>query len=347
MGSEFHWTDRYLGTASVPPEPPTAQYYATATAALRTLVAGLPGAPAVHLPSFYCLAVAESLLAAGIRVAWYPMVPGAEPQVGAWRPGDVVVLAGLFGAAVRHPPALERVVVVEDHTHDPDAVGARESTADFCLASLRKTLPLPDGAVVWSPRGLAVPPPEPGPSRGGTLKLSAMRMKAAWLAGGGGTKDRFRAIQVGAEETITDGASAPTGFTLAALPRLDRRGLRAQRARNAARLRSALTGCDAPWRILETTVAGEVPFHLQLVCAGGEGRDDLRRFLGEHGVYAAVHWPQPWRGIDTGDPRARSLAARILTLPTDHRYEARDMDRLAAIVHAYPARTRVGAGADL
>ena len=46
-------------------------------------------------------------------------------------------------------------VVVEDHSHDPSSPWAASSSAHYAVASLRKTMPLPDGGVLWSPQGLA------------------------------------------------------------------------------------------------------------------------------------------------------------------------------------------------
>ena len=42
-------------------------------------------------------------------------------------------------------------ILVEDHAHDPASAWATTSTADYAFSSLRKTLPVPDGAILWSP----------------------------------------------------------------------------------------------------------------------------------------------------------------------------------------------------
>jgi hypothetical protein len=65
---------------------------------------------------------------------------------------------------LRTPPDLELpegVEVLEDHSHDPVSAWAEQSSADFCLASLRKTLPINDGGALWSPVGHRLPPAPP------------------------------------------------------------------------------------------------------------------------------------------------------------------------------------------
>jgi malonyl CoA-acyl carrier protein transacylase len=48
-------------------------------------------------------------------------------------------------------------------------------------------------------------------------------------------------------------------------------------------------------------------------------------------VYCPVHWAD---AAESGSKRARELAERILTIPTDWRYSAADMARIAALVRA-------------
>jgi hypothetical protein len=41
-------------------------------------------------------------------------------------------------------------LLVEDHSHDPFSPWAVGSSADYAFCSLRKTLPVPDGGLLWS-----------------------------------------------------------------------------------------------------------------------------------------------------------------------------------------------------
>ncbi len=78
------------------------------------------------------------------------------------RAGDAILAVDYFGA--RHGAAWrafqagrQDTLLIEDHSHDPQSTWATSSTADYAFASLRKTMPISDGAILWSPRGRALP----------------------------------------------------------------------------------------------------------------------------------------------------------------------------------------------
>ena len=77
-------------------------------------------------------------------------------------------------------------VLVEDHSHDPCSPWARKSAGDYAFASLRKTLPLPEGGLLWSPRGLRMPETPTAPSVGTAERLAGMLLKAEFLKGEAG-----------------------------------------------------------------------------------------------------------------------------------------------------------------
>lgn len=356
LGSDFPW-------AGLSPRPAGAQHpsrctpwlrddtawYASGTGALSAVVrtATQEGGPAprLHLPSFWCMDVAAHL-GRSATLCWYRHLPGEEPDLGTLdpAPGDVVLAVNLFGlddGAVWGPWARSRpeVVLVEDHTHDPGSGWAEGSAASWCLASLRKTAPVPDGAALWSPAGHEPPPPRPGAEQGASLRLQAMLLKEAWLAGADVAKEEFRALQARGEELLVGSDRAALPVSRAVLSRLDAPPLRHRWADNAARLVALLdrTGsAGRGWEVLRPD-ATHRPFHVQLVCDTPEDRDDLRAHLRAHRVYAPVHWAQPSHGVASGDPAAEDLAARVLTLPTDHRYGTDDMARVAAHVRAWGA----------
>ena len=82
---------------------------------------------------------------------------------------------------------------------------AQGSRADFCVASLRKTLPISDGGVLWSPMGHRLPPAPPLTEqrrRAGATKLSAMMLKAMYLSGLPVEKDSYRALALRGERAL-------------------------------------------------------------------------------------------------------------------------------------------------
>jgi hypothetical protein len=350
VGSEFHWDDRALvghgdGRPGWLPVPHT--LFASASGALTVLIS-LVGPPRrLHLPSYFCMGVADAL-AREVAIGWYRELPdGAGPHLGTLdaAPGDAVLVANLFGRGSREPwDAWYRehplVTVIEDHTHDPLSDWARASTASYCVASLRKTLPVPDGALLWSPRGRILPRPTPGENAGAALKLAAMNLKAAWLAGKAVPKADFRSLQQAGESALHGGSTAPSAFTRAVLPRLDAWRLRSVWAGNVnALIKSLPPGHDA-WRPLVYGPQGAVGFNVQVLCASEAARDALLAHLAHHRIFAPVHWRQPTTGLWSGDGAAAGYASRILTIPVDFRYGGPDVARVAEALALFrPATT--------
>jgi hypothetical protein len=275
-------------------------------------------------------------MASGVELRWYRELPdGAGPHLDTLdaAPGDAVLVVNLFGRGSREPwdtwsGEHPLVTIIEDHTHDPLSDWARASGASYCVASLRKTLPVPDGAILWSPRGEALPAPVDGESAGGECKLSAMVLKAAWLGGKDIGKPAFRLLQQVGELGLRCAATAPTAVTRAALPLLDVWRLRSVRADNAQSMIKSLFPNRDAWRPLTHGPAGMVPFNVQLLCASEAVRDSLLAHLARERIYAPVHWRQPASGFFSGDDAAVDYSSRILTVPVDHRYSGSDVRRV-------------------
>lgn len=338
IGSEFHWDPAFLRAGPGVRLPAGHALFATGCGAMRAVLHRL--APRrLHVPSYFCVGVA-SALAEDVGVAWYRHLPdGRGPRWESLRPadGDVVIAQNLFGRDEGGPwrdwiAAHPGVTVLEDHSHDPFGDWARDSTAPYAVASLRKTLPLPDGGLLWSPRGLDLPEPAGEPSPGSHLKLAAMLLKAAWLAGRPVPRDEFRALQHRGEQALLGSAGPASPLTAATLPLLDVAGLRAADGRAARDLLGLLPAATEAWRVLP---AGRAPFRVQLLCSTEPVRDALLAHLARHGIFAPVHWRQDRAGWWSGDDEAAGLAARMLTVPVDHRCGPADVRRIAAVLTAF------------
>jgi hypothetical protein len=336
IGSEFHWEPAALLGGGPSVLPARHELFATGCGALVTLLRRLAPTGRLHVPSYFCMGVAEAV-SASVPIAWYRHLPdGQGPRWPTLRagPGDVVLAQNLFGhddggpweTWMRDHPGIP---VIEDHSHDPFSDWARSSTAAYAVASLRKTLPLPDGGLLWSPRGLGVPAPVGPESRGAQLKLAAMLLKAAWLDGRPVPKDTFRELQQQGEHLLLGSAGPASAVTRAALPLLDLAALRATSIGNAHALIDALPASTASWRVLP---GGPAPFRVQLVCPAEPVRDALLAHLARNGVFAPVHWRQDRDGVWSGDEEAADLAARMLTVPVDHRCTPFDVRRIAGLL---------------
>ncbi len=338
------------------PWPVDAPLFASGTDALAALLrwgAEHRGWSRVWLPSYYCPEVPAALRVShvGVVVLAYPDHDlRAEPDTRgvAVAEGDVVVVANQLG--VRAQPERDHVarpgiVLVEDHSHDLGSDWALGSAADYAFASLRKTLPIPDGGVVWSPRGLDLPP-EPLSAGGGAAAhrlASAIERRGRAARGVADERLRLRALaRIAAAAAGKDAeavAAAPPGsrgragispVSRALLAQMPVQAWRGRRRANLEILTAAI-GAPGGARILASPRGG-VAFALTLLFDTAGARTHAQGALTARAVAPTVLWPlDPAR--DPGTSRADAdLSRRILSVHADQRFDEADMLVLAAIL---------------
>lgn len=335
-GSEFdwpRWSERPSG--AILPEP--AALFASGRDAIAALMhQGRQrfGWRRWFLPSYFCPEVAAAVRAAGIETVVYddsPCRPAPVPPNEPFRRGDVFFLVNYFGLRTQMAADLDLgpAVLVEDHTHDPWSPWARTSRAAWCIASLRKTLPISDGAALWSPQRLPLPPSPPITSEryaAALAKQTAMGLKRLYLDGGEVDKQAFRRLQMQGEERIAGGAiSGISPWTAALLPKLPWDAWRASRIENFRVLSDALANMPV---LVPAEAGAPAPLAVVLQFDRGELRDRVRAALIAASMYPAVHWPMP----SSDRTEAAALSRRLLSLPCDFRYGAADLQRVAAVV---------------
>jgi hypothetical protein len=280
----------------------------------------------VHLPTYYCPEVAEAV-ARVAAVRRYPASPDGDLVEPAAGHRDAVVAVSYFGRPPKLPANRGGTLIV-DATHDPIAPWRGGLDADYVFASLRKTLPLPDGGAVWSPPGHDLPLPEAASdahrAAAGDM-LGAMALKAAYLADGFVDKQSYLELAGRAERTVAAGApGAMSDYSRAALATFPLEQWRKRRLANIAVLTRRLAAQPG----IET-----VPATLGVVlrCASAQLRDALRSGLVAQGVYPAILWDLDGEPV----PEAhRELARRLLFLHADFRSTEDDLHCIAEAVEA-------------
>ena len=325
-----------------------ASLFASGTDALVALVrwgSRQHGWRRVWLPSYYCPdvpAALAALAAEDLELRAYPDHALAAPPavVGIHvAPGDVIVVANQLG--IRSAPdaahlAVRGAAVVEDHSHDLGSAWARESRADYAFASLRKTLPIPDGGAVWSPRRRDLPREPPGADdrdEPAFERLSAALVRREERAGPPDGGPRFRAFARSAAWHVgSTSRPAISPVSRALLPHMPADAWRERRRRNFEIL---VREVELPRhaRVL-LPPAGGVAFACTVVFDAEEDRGRAERALVERAVVPAVLWPlDPPR--DPGAGRADAdLSRRILSVHCDQRYGEEAMHDLAGILSA-------------
>jgi len=193
-GSEFNWIS-YQPTPTPVLLPPVTRFYATGTNAMKALFASgilKYETSRVWFPSYFCHDVTESVASSGTLISVYHDLPNTSTPslpIRDVREGDIIYVVNYFGLREKldyRPCRAKGAIIVEDHTHAPFSAWANSSDADYCVASLRKTLPIPDGAILWSPKGFTLPPKQayhPQDRVGSFHKLCGMVLKTMYLNG--------------------------------------------------------------------------------------------------------------------------------------------------------------------
>ena len=340
QGSEFHAHSYLRGERALDPWSERGIYFGSARHALRALIkdaASDRGWRRIWLPSYFCSEVFEAIGLSGLELRVYSAAPGGVEWPLSLVAGDVLLVVNLFGMRGRAPAQelADGVEVIEDHTHDPWSDWAAESRADWCIASLRKTLPIPDGSVLWSPVGRELPP-VPSLSTEHALasldKWAGMSLKALYLAGAPVEKRTFREMMVSAETRLGVGEpSAISPLSAALLPTLPTRSLREQRAANFARFSTRMLGSPGV-EVLRPDGPGACAFSAVLLFETAERREQVRQALIGARIYPAVLWPLEGPTVRCVPEGHLDLSRRTLSIHCDARYSGDDIERVARLV---------------
>jgi hypothetical protein len=342
IGSDFHWTGIPDGPHLPWPQPN--RWFALGRDAMMALWQrnASPGTSTLFVPDYFCPEVLSCWSARGIKLGHYHDNPQKrQPDFTslAPEPGDMVLAVNYFGVREKHAwqswHAQDRnVLLIEDHSHDPLSAWARDSEADYAFASLRKTFPAPDGALLWSPSGKTLPEEPAGQNwQGSALKLASMMFKKDFFNGGiQQIKNIYRSFQVESERiySASDSILSISPWSRQLLCSGYPVAWRQQREKNLRQLlhlmADAATKGFAP--LFTSWPDNHCPYGLILVFDEPQTRDKFRRQLIENNIYASIHWGH--EKMKLGD--SVNLSQRLLTLLIDQRYNSEDMEKIFHIL---------------
>ena len=337
-GSDFHYISGLQSAGNTLRDLyPDANYYADGRQALIHLYQ-TQGWQRLWMPEYFCYDVIVSLKEAGLNLMLYRDYPGANDeqtldaiqQEGNILPTDAILRVNYYGTrSFRSTEKLLVAAIVEDHTHDVIGDWPRHSTADWCIASLRKTVPIPEGGMLWSPKSLELPSaPEMSEENNqiATIRWEAMKLKTRYLTGEAVEKVEFRKGYVETEEY----------FDHAQVCALDKAS---QEYLKTFDIRSWYNKKRENWELLKDIKKDGVqvispesigcyPFSLVLLLESPEERDKVRKSLIEYQVYPAVLWNVP-EGVHDD---VRRFSRCMLSVHCDGRYNADDIRQMKDII---------------
>ncbi len=287
----------------------------------------------LHVPAYFCGDVVRYLRAFFVVRVYMdsPLLPSPRWETLRAAAGDMVLAVDYFGL---RPMDFWRdwhasnpdTILVQDHTHSPLPSRDAVRGADYAFASVRKSLPVCDGAWLASPAARPLPTADAAPPETACREFrDAARLKRAYLQGEDVAKDAFLSMFRRAEHMIESQApSRASASTARDLSRIGARELLERRHRNTATVISDLR--DRPPTTFSVLPAlTPEPWNPVLRFPDTSCREAVRQGLVARGIFAPVHWPVEAAGLPESCRDAARHAACLLTLPVDYRCTPDDL----------------------
>lgn len=295
------------------------------------------------MPDYFCYEVIDTIKRqTGIEVLMYEDSPLKEGNIEIlpFKEGDVLLRMNFFGLRCFRSNKNIRIPVIEDHSHDLLGNWALYSDADWCIASIRKTLPMPEGGMMWSPKGHVCDPfsenlevisekYSTSHDEFAAMRWSGMEIKTAYLQGEDMNKEEFRKIFTETEEW----------FDHAEPSRIDKRS--EWFVTEQLDINLWLGAKKRNWTLLNNLVNKEhcevitaehescTMFSLVLLIENRTLRDIVRKRLIDSCVYPAVLWNLPETASDT----SKDFSQRMLSVHCDGRYTEKDIVKLSQVLN--------------
>lgn len=214
--------------------------------------------------------------------------------------------------------------IIEDTTHS--FLSLKHTVGDYCICSLRKWFPVPDGGVLYSEKTLNLK--KYTANSWHEIKRTAMENKGLYLQGRKVQKEEFLSTFVATEELL-DLQTEPFAISeksYETLKYIDINKISEVRCKNY----SVLTESIKEIKQVAMGGMGQVPLFYTVSI---KDRDLLRKYLIANHIYCPVHWPL----YDELEKRENSVYnnARELSIPIDQRYDNTDMEYIITVIAKY------------
>lgn len=336
FGSDFHYIDTYnSGRAHLTDVFQGATLLADGRQCIVVLIRQY-GWKRIWVPDYFCYEVIDTIKEqTGVEVVFYEDNPLHEGPVEKlpFEEGDVLLRMNFFGMRGLRNNKKIPCPVIEDHTHDPFGHWALYSDADWCVSSIRKLLPLPEGGMMWSPKGhklSGVLESTEENEKIAAIRWEGMEVKSAYLKGVAIDKEEFRRHYTeteewfeGAEPMLIDSRSRDV-----VTKQLDINLWQGAKRKNW-QLLQGLVNKEA-CQVLKPEDDACTSFSLILLLDSKNHRDKVRKHLIDACVYPAILWTVP----DSASAASKDFCERMLSIHCDGRYTEEDVRKLAEIINA-------------
>ena len=338
FGSDFHKSEQnFVGSSLLFEKINCYNLYSSGRHAIEAVITQEKW-KRIWIPAYFCYEVIDYVLSLNIQVKLYDDNPINNDEdiikTLPYEKGDVLLRVNYFGLREKRSNKGLPVPVVEDHTHDVISDWALNSDADWCIASLRKSLPIAAGGILWSPRKKSLPKQITSTQeceRMAEIRYDAMTMKLAYLLNEGIDKYAFRKKFIASEEMIENMSISGADIkTYELLHRFDVKRWTDVRVKN---WNLAYNLLSKRFNILVSRTTDPInQFSLVVLCKSNEERNSLRQYLIKNSIYPAILWSLP---EDSNFTTALNFSRNMLSIHCDGRYNVEDIKSMCNIINAY------------
>lgn len=299
------------------------------------------------LPSFTCESVLSPFLKHGYEIYPYPIGLDLNIYWEQFKPimdkvkPSVILTHPYFGFNTteqlrNHIGKLrkdENIIFIEDMTQSMFS-GFKPLPTNYHVGSIRKWMPIPDGAFTTAPFYGSEEDTELTDA-----KLKALKEKGEWIINGKGNKEVFR-MSFKIAEGILD--SREKTYSMSSVSReifahSDVGDLKNKRWMNYRYLLNQVIKDSvllSNLNVIQSELSSNVcPFHFSVYVK--EGRKELQQYLADNDIYATVIWrcPKEFETLINND--AHYIYNHILCFHVDQRYNMDDMKRIIDTLKEY------------
>lgn len=346
FGSDFHRCDNdFRGESNWLLTLGSVRTYACGRHAIDAIVTQ-EGWKKIWIPAYFCYEVIGHIASTGIEVKLYddnPLREDDEELVRAlsYEEGDVLLRMNYFGLRGKRTNKGIPVPVIEDHTHDLISEWTSKSNADWCIASIRKSLPVAAGGILWSPIGFELPDKISSTDaceQMAELRYEGMQIKKNYLKGEvlayeseQEYKDAFREKYLQSEEMIE--VLGFSGMDRESKEIIQTMNLKLWTDLRYNNWRIAYELLKDRFTILKSSEDRSwQPFSLIILCDNAEERTALRLHLLENKIYPAILWMVP-ENVEFYD--VIDFSERMLSVHCDIRYSRKNIEKMCDIINKF------------
>lgn len=325
-----------------------ASYVSTCRSAIGITLDALPNIrrKVALLPAFTCESVLTPFLDRGYDIYQYHIRKDLTIDWKSFHSSlshinpSVVLVHSFFGFDTikeLRPHILELrehgITVIEDETQSMFSCKPL-TNANYFVGSIRRWIPLPDGAFVTVPIHL-----EKENKELVAAKMKAFIMKGDWILNGIGEKQTFQQAFRKAESILNHCKQA---FSMSSesreiLAKTDLSMMKSIRRENCKTLINGILNDPVISNELRLPISKmekeDCPFYLPVLVK--EGRKDLQQYLAKNDIFATIIWACPDAYKDTIDDDSKYVYDHILCFHIDQRYNQSDMIRIIDTLKKY------------